>query len=134
MRARVIPPQTTEPAAGVMPVTQVGVSQSAIVWRTLRRDRFALAGIAVVLLAILSAVFAPYLAPHDPYKVNSATRLLPPGAGGHLLGTDDIGRDTLSRLLWGGRISLWVAFFPVLLETEYPLRRWSNARYAAIKG
>lgn len=87
-----------------------------MVWRRLRRDRFALAGLLLVVLAILSAIFAPYLAPHDPYRVSSTTRLLPPGTPGHILGTDDIGRDILSRLFWGGRISLWVAFFPVLIS------------------
>ncbi|MGQ0549270.1 MAG: ABC transporter permease [Armatimonadota bacterium] len=87
-----------------------------MVWRRLRRDGFALLGLLIVMLAILCAVFAPYLAPHDPYRVSSSTRLLPPGTPGHILGTDDIGRDILSRLLWGGRISLWVAFFPVLIS------------------
>ncbi|MGH2375496.1 MAG: ABC transporter permease [bacterium] len=87
-----------------------------MVWRRLRRDRFALVGLLLVLLAILSAILAPYLAPHDPYRVSSTTRLLPPGTPGHILGTDDIGRDILSRLFWGGRISLWVAFFPVLIS------------------
>jgi len=91
-------------------------SQLAMVWRRLRRDRFALLGLLVVGLAILSAVFAPYLAPHDPYRVSSTNRLLPPGTRGHVLGTDEIGRDIASRLLWGGRISLWVAFFPVLIS------------------
>jgi peptide/nickel transport system permease protein len=91
-------------------------SQAAIAVRSLRRDWFALLGLAVVLAAILSAIFAPYLAPHDPYRVSSAERLLPPGSPGYVLGTDDIGRDILSRLLWGGRISLWVAFFPVLIS------------------
>lgn len=87
-----------------------------MVWRRLRRDRFALFGLLLVLLAIFSAIFAPYIAPHDPYRVSSTTRLLPPGTPGHVLGTDDIGRDILSRLFWGGRISLWVAFFPVLIS------------------
>ncbi len=87
-----------------------------IVWRRLRRDRFAIIGLLVVALAVASAMLAPYLAPHDPYRVSSSTRLLPPGTPDHLLGTDDIGRDMLSRLLYGGRISLWVAFFPVLIS------------------
>lgn len=87
-----------------------------MVWRRLRRDWFALVGLLFVILAILSAIFAPFLAPYDPYRVSSTTRLLPPGTPGHVLGTDDIGRDILSRLFWGGRISLWVAFFPVLIS------------------
>jgi peptide/nickel transport system permease protein len=104
--------ESTAPGAAARPT----VSQAAIAWRSLRRDRLALAGLAVVLLAVLGAVFAPFLAPHDPYGVNAAARLLPPGTPGHLLGTDDIGRDIASRLLWGGRLSLWVAAVPVLVS------------------
>jgi len=117
MCARVIQPPVERRVAG--PGTApagAATTQLGIAWRSLRRDRFALLGLAVVLAAILSAIFAPSLAPHDPYRVSSAERLLPPGSPGYVLGTDDIGRDILSRLLWGGRISLWVAFFPVLIS------------------
>ncbi|MDR7481542.1 MAG: ABC transporter permease [Armatimonadota bacterium] len=120
--------QATTQAADLM--ARPVVSQTAIVWRSLRRDRFAVAGLAVVLLAVLGAVFAPYLAPHDPYRVNAAARLLPPGTSGHLLGTDDIGRDIASRLLWGGRISLWVAFFPVLISGTLGLALGLASGYA----
>ncbi len=117
MRARAIQPPVEKPVAGpgtaqVVPAT----TQLTIAWRSLRRDRFALIGLAVVIIAIVSAFFAPYLAPHDPYRVSSTARLLLPGSPGYVLGTDDIGRDILSRLIWGGRISLWVAFFPVLIS------------------
>src|SRR3990172_7142837 len=117
MCARVIQPPVERRVAG--PGTApagAATTQLGIAWRSLRRDRFALLGLAVVIAAILSAIFAPSLAPHDPYRVSSAERLLPPGSPGYVLGTDDIGRDILSRLLWGGRISLWVAFFPVLIS------------------
>ncbi len=118
MKARAFPPS----AAARMekpPATLAGyptTSPLAIAWRSLRRDSFALLGLLVVGLAVLSAILAPYLAPHDPYRVSASARLLPPGSPGHILGTDDIGRDILSRLLWGGRTSLWVAFFPVLIS------------------
>lgn len=118
LRERVIPPRAEDSAvdaAARVPAVG-GASQAAIAWRRLRRDRFALAGLLVVVLAILSAILAPSLAPHDPYRVSAIARLLPPGSPGHVLGTDEIGRDILSRLLWGGRISLWVAFFPVLIS------------------
>jgi peptide/nickel transport system permease protein len=114
MRERAVPP--IESPAVAVPAVQATPSQLAIAWRRLRRDRFAVLGLLVVLLAIASAILAPHLAPHDPYRVSAATRLLPPGSPGHILGTDDIGRDILSRLLYGGRISLWVAFFPVLIS------------------
>ena len=117
MRARAIRPPLERPVTGPGTAQAVpATTQLGIAWRSLRRDRFALVGLAVVVLAILSAIFAPLLAPYDPYRVSSSARLLPPGSPGYVLGTDDIGRDILSRLLWGGRISLWVAFFPVLIS------------------
>lgn len=64
-------------------------------------------GAVFLLVFMLSALFAPYLAPKDPNLINTAQRLLPPG-GGHLLGTDEMGRDILSRLLYGARVSLTV--------------------------
>lgn len=65
-------------------------------------------GLAVVLLAVLGAVFAPWLAPYDPVALDPAARLQGP-SWEHLLGTDQYGRDTFSRILYGGRSSLSVA-------------------------
>jgi len=81
-------------------------------WSRLRRNRSAVAGLVVVAILVLSAVFAPWLAPYDPYRVNLDNRLQPPG-GAHLLGTDELGRDILSRLLYGARVSLWVGIVTV---------------------
>jgi peptide/nickel transport system permease protein len=67
-------------------------------------------------VAVLSAVLAPVISPHDPYAVRSTVRLAPPGTAGHWLGVDDLGRDVLSRVLWGGRLSLTVGFVPVLVS------------------
>jgi peptide/nickel transport system permease protein len=61
--------------------------------------------------------FAPVLSPHHPYEMDVTQRLRPPGTPGYLLGTDEAGRDILSRLLWGGRISLVTAVVPVLAAT-----------------
>ncbi|WP_338539546.1 nickel transporter permease [Paenibacillus tundrae] len=58
--------------------------------------------IIILVLVVLTLICAPYVVPHDPYAVNLAIRLLPPGID-HLLGTDDLGRDLLSRMLLGGR-------------------------------
>jgi peptide/nickel transport system permease protein len=67
----------------------------------------------VLLLGLgLVALLAPWLAPHNPLAVEPDQARLPPGAG-HLLGTDELGRDVLSRVIWGGRISLPVAFVAV---------------------
>ncbi|MGH7074587.1 MAG: ABC transporter permease [Stellaceae bacterium] len=81
------------------------------VWRGgggLLREPAAMTGGAIVLLAALLAIAAPLLAPNDPVAQNLARRLLPPGAVGHLLGTDELGRDILSRLLWGARVTLGI--------------------------
>lgn len=77
-----------------------------------RRRRNTQVTIAVVIIAVLVlvALLAPWIAPHDPVRGDGANKYLPLGSDGHLLGTDDQGRDILSRLIWGGRTSLLVAF------------------------
>jgi peptide/nickel transport system permease protein len=80
----------------------------------LRRDPVAIAAAAVLLLIILAAVFAPWLAPADPYKASMIKRLLPIGSEGHWLGTDELGRDMVTRLMYGGRLSLVMGIVPVL--------------------
>jgi peptide/nickel transport system permease protein len=71
----------------------------------------------VVLLIILAAVFAPLLAPFNPYKESIIGRLKPFGWKNHVLGTDELGRDLLSRLLYGGRVSLLMGVVPVVIAT-----------------
>ncbi len=63
---------------------------------------------------IVLAIAAPLISPHDPYAAINSQRNAPPGAGGYLLGADSEGRDVLSRLIWGGRISLLVGAAPPL--------------------
>jgi peptide/nickel transport system permease protein len=76
--------------------------------RMFRKNRPALLGLALVLLAAAAAVLAPLMAPHHPDQIDTARRLAPPLSTGHLLGTDEFGRDLASRLLYGARISLAV--------------------------
>ena len=83
--------------------------------RRLRRDHAALAGAGFLVFIVMVSLLAPLLAPADPAATDLPQRLLPPGSPGHLLGTDELGRDLLSRLMWGGRISLAVGFAAVLL-------------------
>jgi peptide/nickel transport system permease protein len=71
-----------------------------------------LVGVALLLTLVLLAVLAPWVSPHDPIAVDADHARLPPGPG-HLFGTDELGRDVLSRVIWGGRISLPVAFVAV---------------------
>ena len=87
----------------------------ATVWSRFRRDPVAVAAGLVVLALILVAIFAPYVAPQDPYKGMALRRLRPPGTDGYLLGTDELGRDMLSRLIYGARLSLFMGVTPVLL-------------------
>ncbi|MGQ9792561.1 MAG: ABC transporter permease [Anaerolineae bacterium] len=83
--------------------------------RRLWRDRAAVVSAGFLLFMIAVSLLAPLIAPMDPTVTNLAKRLLPPGSPGHLLGTDELGRDMLSRLIWGGRVSLLVGFIAVLV-------------------
>jgi peptide/nickel transport system permease protein len=85
------------------------------VWRRLRRDPVAIFAALVILALILMAIFAPYLAPADPYRASSLRRLRPIGSTGYPLGSDDLGRDMLSRLIYGARLSLFMGITPVIL-------------------
>jgi peptide/nickel transport system permease protein len=78
------------------------------------RNRLAGLGLIIVVFISLTAIFAPYLATHDPFQMNLADRLMRPSAE-HLLGTDSYGRDIFTRLVYGGRIAMRVAFGAVLL-------------------
>jgi peptide/nickel transport system permease protein len=94
-------------------------ARSAIRSRLLRL-RWGLAASAVLLLVVASAIFAPLISPHDPLSVNIRHRLAPPawmegGAPEHLLGTDQVGRDLLSRIIYGGRVSLVIGACAVLI-------------------
>ena len=86
----------------------------ALVWARLRRDPVALAAV-ILLLALVVVVFdAPVTSPRDPLRQESSIRLSPPLTPGYPLGADGLGRDILSRLIWGGRVSLVVGIVPVL--------------------
>lgn len=91
---------------------KTGVSMWA---HALFRHRFALIGLIVLVLMTILAIFAPLIAPKDPIEINAIDRLIPMGDSEHLLGTDKLGRDVLSRLIFGARISLGVGFATVVL-------------------
>src|SRR5260221_3285518 len=98
------------------PATRVRGYWQSVLYR-LRHDPVTLVFAAIVLLIVLAAIFAPLLVPFDPYKESIAGRLKPFGWRGHLLGTDELGRDVLSRLLYGGRVSLVMGVVPGLVAT-----------------
>lgn len=89
-----------------------------LTWRKVRRQLFrnplTLTGGAIIFALILTAFIAPYIAPHDPFATNPMQKLLPPSTK-HLMGTDGLGRDVLSRVLFGARISVWIAFLILLI-------------------
>lgn len=87
---------------------QARLGQAWLAWLRLRRNPLAMAGLVLVLALVLAAALAPWIAPHDPIAQDLGNRLLPPGTPGHWLGTDDFGRDILSRILHGARITLQI--------------------------
>lgn len=82
--------------------------------QALSRNRLSWVGIGLLLCIVLAAVLAPWLAPHDPLQQNIAYRLEPPSAE-FWLGTDSYGRDVLSRLIYGARVSLLVGFVAIMI-------------------
>jgi len=87
---------------------QARLGQGYMGWLRFRRNPLAMIGLLIVLLLLVVAALAPVLAPHDPITQDLRMRLLPPLTGGHILGTDDFGRDILSRLIMGSRITLFI--------------------------
>lgn len=81
----------------------------------LLRDGGAIGGVLIVGAIAVVSLLAPLVAPYDPDAVDATIRLAPIGGAAHILGTDDLGRDILSRLVWGGRVSLVVGLAPVAL-------------------
>src|SRR5438309_1638040 len=79
-------------------------------WRRLTHNKLAMAGLVVICLLLLVAVFADLLAPYDPSRLFPGQSYAPPSTA-HWLGTDDVGRDVLSRLIHGARVSLAVGVF-----------------------
>ena len=78
-------------------------------WKRFFKNKMALAGSMVVVLLFIVSILAPWVAPYDPNQMNLQKVLMPP-SGAHLFGTDQLGRDVLSRMIWGARISLKVGF------------------------
>jgi peptide/nickel transport system permease protein len=104
--------------AGPSPVRAVPASAARGYWQTvgrrLRRDPVTVACGVVLVLIVLSAIFAPWLGLSDPYKTSMIYRLKPIGTPRFLLGSDELGRDMLARLIYGGRLSLFMGVTPVV--------------------
>lgn len=105
---------TTLAAAAPLGVQRRAASMRVLVWRRFRRNPLAVFGLVVLVILSLAAILAPVLAPYDPDAVNPREALDAPNTT-HLLGTDDLGRDVLSRLLFAGRVSLLVGLGVALI-------------------
>ena len=84
------------------------------VLRRLLRDPVAIGALLVIAALVVMAVFAPWLSPADPFASAMLKRLKPIGSEGFLLGSDELGRDMLSRLMLGARLSLFMGITPVI--------------------
>lgn len=92
----------------------------AYVWRLLWRDKAGLLGLIMFLSVVFAAVFSPWITPHDPMQQNiEASKQAPvwgeEGTAEHILGTDSLGRDVLSRIIYGSRVSITVGFLGVMM-------------------
>ena len=87
---------------------QARLGQWWLAWLRIKRNNLAMAGLVIVGILLFAAAFAPWIAPHDPLVQDLSRRLLPPGTPGNWLGTDDFGRDILSRIIYGSRITLYI--------------------------
>lgn len=104
----------TSPATIAAPVVQSAPGYWSGVTRRFLRDRLAVICLIILAALVLAAIFAPYLGLADPYKASMIRRLKPIGFDGHPLGTDEQGRDMLARLIYGGRLTLFVGLMPVV--------------------
>lgn len=102
--------QTARPAAAPGQTTQYKpLTPTQLAWRRFKRNKLALVGLVIVVAFVMTGILAPVLAPHPYDKTNLFKTWAPPGKyPEHILGTDELGRDILSRLIWGARTSLVV--------------------------
>ncbi|HHY61690.1 MAG: ABC transporter permease [Bacillota bacterium] len=92
-------------------------SEFAHVVQVFFRHKLGVLGLVMLVAFVAIAIFAPVVAPCDPYEMDLANPFLPPGSPGHILGTDNFGRDMLSRLIYGSRISLLIGIVVVSISS-----------------
>jgi len=115
--------ETIQTADSLLDVERTFSERLAYWGRFLWRDRSGVVGLVVFSLLVFSAIFAPVIAPHDPFQQNLRDSKLPPawregGSWEYPLGTDSLGHDILSRVIYGARVSLTVGFFGVLIAAS----------------
>lgn len=110
---------------------QARLGRAYMTWQRFSANKLAVAGLCIILLLIFIAIFADVLAPHSPVIGNlGGARLLPPGSEGYLLGSDDQGRDILSRLLHGSRLTLLVIVLVAIIAAPIGLLVGAVSGYA----
>ena len=106
-------PAMSEASSTPIPPPPTALEQLARAWRKIRRNRLSLIGSLIVVSLVLAALAAPLLGLSSPVKLNIPQRFLPPGPG-HWFGTDQLGRDVLSRVVYGARVSLAASLLTML--------------------
>ncbi|EEA03055.1 binding-protein-dependent transport systems inner membrane component [Burkholderia sp. H160] len=84
-------------------------------WRRFSGNPLSVFGLSILMLLVIVAVIGPWIAPHDPLRQVLSDRLLPPGSTSHWLGTDQLGRDILSRIIYGSHLTLSIAILVVVV-------------------
>lgn len=114
----------------VQPNRSKAAGQHQIAWRRFRRNPLAVASLTFIVLLVLVAILAPVISTHDPIALDTARTLLRPGQEGYLLGTDALGRDVFSRLVFGLRTALLVGFVAELTALAFAILIGLAAGYA----
>ncbi len=109
---------------------QARLGQSWLAWLRFRRNPLAMIGLMIVLVLLLAAAFAPLIATHDPIAQSLTDRLQPPMTGGHLMGTDEFGRDIFSRIVYGARVTLYIVALVAVTAPVFGLLIGTVAGYA----
>lgn len=99
-------------------------------WLSFRSNTMAMIGLGILVLLVLIAAAAPLLSPHDPFVQDLGNRLAPLGTEGHVFGTDSLGRDILSRLIYGARITLYIVALVALIAPVVGLLVGTVSGYA----
>lgn len=99
-------------------------------WLQFRGNPMAMFGLMILIALVLIAAFASVISPYDPFVQELGNRLQPPGAEGHILGTDSLGRDLLSRIIYGARITLYIVTLVAIIAPLVGLIVGTVAGYA----
>lgn len=126
--------EIAQPADSLLDIERTFGERVAYWGRFLWRDRSGIIGLILFLVLVVAAVFAPLISPYDPLQQNLRDNKMPPawsaeGSWDHLFGTDNLGRDIFSRIIYGTRVSLTVGFFGVLIASSIGLVLGAIAGY-----